>query len=95
MSSRVEMVKARIDALHFYESELESVSGRGVWRRARCPFHSPDRHPSFAFSTETGAFKCFACGARGSDVIHFTMKRHNLSFRYALDLLARNYGETL
>jgi DNA primase len=31
-----------------------------------CPFHQPDRHPSFSVNTRTGVYYCFSCGARGN-----------------------------
>jgi DNA primase len=33
---------------------------------AACPFHSPDRHPSWSVNVRTGLHNCFACGARGN-----------------------------
>lgn len=32
-----------------------------------CPIHS-ERHPSFAINTETGAWSCFSCHARGKSI---------------------------
>src|SRR5215510_11831795 len=55
---------------------------------ARCPFHSPDKTPSFTVTPAKGLFHCFGCGAAG-DVIGFVTKHDKLSFREALDVLAR------
>lgn len=33
---------------------------------AACPFHSPDRHPSWSVNVRTGLHNCFSCGARGN-----------------------------
>jgi hypothetical protein len=37
---------------------------RGDEITGACPFHE-ERHPSFRFNVNKGAFVCFACGARG------------------------------
>lgn len=54
---------------------------------ALCPFHD-DRNPSFAMHTETGAFRCMACGASGSDHLHFFQRITGMGFREA----ARDLG---
>lgn len=33
---------------------------------APCPFHSPDRHPSWSVNISSGVHYCFSCGARGN-----------------------------
>ena len=63
--------------------------GRSLW--GLCPFHD-DRTPSFTVDPEKQRFKCFGCGA-GGDVIDFTIKRHNLSFKDALKHLGITPGK--
>src|SRR5215510_13224632 len=58
---------------------------------ARCPFHSPDKTPSFTVTPAKGLFHCFGCGAAG-DVIGFVTKHDKLSFGGALEVLARRAG---
>lgn len=58
-----------------------------------CPFHS-ERTPSFTVFPSTKSFYCFGCGA-GGDVVTFMMKRENLDYRSALELLANRAGITL
>jgi DNA primase len=41
---------------------------------------------------DTGAFRCFSCGARGADVITFVQLRHGLSFPDALRALSDAWG---
>lgn len=53
--------------------------GRGAWRSALCPFH-PDKHPSLRVNTNTGAFRCFVCDARGGDVLAFYRLRTGMGF---------------
>ena len=58
-----------------------------------CPFHS-ERTPSFTVFPSTKSFYCFGCGA-GGDVVTFIMKRENLEYRAALELLANRAGITI
>jgi hypothetical protein len=55
---------------------------------ARCPFHSPDKTPSFTVTPSKGLFHCFGCGVAG-DVIGFVTRHDGVSFRSALETLAR------
>lgn len=55
-----------------------------------CPFHR-EKTPSFVVSEEKQVFKCFGCGESG-DVISFLMKRDNLEFIQAVELLADKLG---
>lgn len=52
-----------------------------------CPFHA-DRDPSMKVDTR---FHCFGCGADG-DVIDFTAKLFQLSFRQAVEKLTADFG---
>ena len=63
------------------------LSGRGLWRSAVCPFHN-DTRPSLRVNTETGAYRCMVCGAKGGDVLAYHRARHGLSFVQA----ARDLG---
>src|SRR5262245_24868498 len=80
-------------------NELASVvAERGIELRkkgrvlvARCPFHSPDKTPSFTLTPGKGLFHCFGCGAAG-DVIGFVTKYDKVSFGRALETLARRAG---
>ncbi len=55
-----------------------------------CPFHS-ERTPSFTVFPATRSYYCFGCGA-GGDVITFIMKRENIDYRSALEMLAKRAG---
>jgi DNA primase len=57
---------------------------------AGCPFHE-EKTASFTITPSKGLFHCFGCGAAG-DVIGFLTKHDKLSFRDALDVLARRAG---
>ena len=48
-----------------YEGYLDFLTNEGTERQALCPFHK-DTNPSFSVNIETGAYICFACGAKGN-----------------------------
>jgi len=91
-----EIVKASISPREFYRVELPGMSApkrdHGWTDAGLCVFH-PDTHKgNFRINLDTGAFCCFACGSKGSDVITFTQLRHGLSFPDALRALADAWG---
>lgn len=81
-------IKEHVDAYEFYLSEqqlshLKPSSNK--WMIAGiCPFHNDTTEGSFKINTETGQFICFSCGAKGGDIIAFTMKKYDLTFLDAL-----------
>jgi len=88
-------VKNAILPAEFYQSELAKMKPprRFGWNDAGlCPFHSDKHAGSFRIHTDTGAFRCFACDAKGGNVIDFIMQRDGLSFREALSKLAQEWG---
>lgn len=88
-------IKAHILPLDFYRTEMPTLPApRGSgWRDGGlCPFHA-DNHPgSFHVNLDTGAFKCFSCGAKGGDIIAFLQLRDGLSFTDATHTLATEWG---
>jgi len=52
------------------------------WAQVRCVFHE-DGHASLSIHRERGAFRCFACDARGGDVLAFEMLRSGADFKSA------------
>jgi hypothetical protein len=70
----------------FYERELGALRrpSRG-WAspKAGCPFHASKSKTSFRLNLESGAFRCFGCGAKGGDVLSFARLRYHLDFRQA------------
>jgi len=76
----------------FYERELGELGrpDRKGWARVRrgCPFHDSKSKRSFFVNLQSdGAFFCHGCGAKGGDVIAFTMQRARIGFKEACQRL--------
>jgi len=52
------------------------------WAQVCCVFHE-DGHASLSIYRERGAFRCFACNARGGDMLAFEMLRSCTDFKNA------------
>jgi DNA primase len=87
-------IKHSVNLLDFYRHELANAKlTKCRWNEGGlCPFHHDNKPGSFRINTETGAFICFACGAKGGDMISFTMAKHGLDFPDALKKLADEWG---
>jgi DNA primase len=72
---------------YYADNAALRLIGSGRWRSAVCPFHD-DTRPSLRVNTETGAFRCMVCNAKGGDVLAYHRQRHGLSFMQA----ARDLG---
>ena len=59
----------------------------GRYYMASCPFHVPERTPSFAVSPDKGFYYCFGCHESG-DAITFVEKMDHLTFMEAVRRLA-------
>jgi DNA primase len=91
--SVVDEVKDRLDIVEVIQSYVPlKKAGRNY--KGLCPFHA-EKTPSFVVFPETGTWHCFgACGV-GGDVLTFIMKRENLDFGEALQILAQRAGVEL
>lgn len=86
-------VKQRIDIVDLI-SRYTPLKRSGSSYKGLCPFHT-ERTPSFIVFPHSGTWRCFgACGV-GGDVFSFVMRKENLDFREALQLLAREAGVDL
>lgn len=74
-------------------SEYTNLTKVGNRFRGLCPFHN-EKNPSFYVSAEKNLFKCFGCN-EGGNVIHFIMKKENLTFPEAVVKLGQKYGITI
>jgi DNA primase len=75
--------------LDFYRREFPQLFNKTFskkWISVICCFHT-DKHPSLSINLDTGAFRCFACGIKGRDIIAFAMLRYGLCFAEAVRLL--------
>lgn len=94
---RAEQVKRAVSPLQFYRAELPSAPawkpGASGWQSGGlCPFHDDQHAGSFRVNLDSGAFCCFACGAKGGDVLDFTKQRQGIGFLEALARLAEAWG---
>jgi DNA primase len=87
-------IKQNLTPLDFYRNELPGVQYKKVgWNDGGlCPFHNDNKSGSFRVNLSTGAYKCFACGAAGADIIAFTMTFYGLQFIEALTKLTDDWG---
>lgn len=90
LSFNPKAIKAQINPVDFYRHELPGVALKRVeWNDGGlCPFHQDNTPGSFRINLTTGAYKCFACGAVGGDILAFVMALYGLSFASALQKLA-------
>jgi hypothetical protein len=70
--------------------ELKHKSLKSDWINVLCCFHN-DTKPSLGIHLVSGGFYCFACQAKGGDVLAFHRLRYQLNFVEAVDLLGAWY----
>lgn len=90
IGSITDEIKQRIDVVEFI-SRYTPLKRAGSIYKGNCPFHN-ERTPSFVVFPHTGTWHCFGACGTGGDVITFVMRRENLDFREAVELLARQAG---
>ena len=88
----VERVKGVMEIVPLVEETVRLRKTGGAYK-GLCPFHQ-ERTPSFTVSPARGTFKCFGCG-EGGDAITFVMKRDNIDFVEAIEVLARRFNVEL
>jgi DNA primase catalytic core len=91
--STVDEVKERLDIVEVIQSYVPlKKAGRSY--KGACPFHS-EKTPSFVVFPHTGTWHCFGACGTGGDLFTFIMKRENVDFGEALQLMARRAGVEL
>lgn len=91
--SVIDDVKSRIDIVDLI-SRYVPLKRAGRSYKACCPFHE-ERTPSFVVTPDRGMWHCFGACGEGGDVFSFLMKKENLDFRDALQILAKEAGVEL
>lgn len=93
---QADVLKGSIAPVEFYRRELPTMppprQGHGWTDGGLCPFHEDKHAGNFRVNLDSGAFACFACGAKGADILAFTQLRHGLAFRDALAAVAESWG---
>jgi DNA primase len=89
LSKRVKEANDIVDVVGTYVA----LRPAGKKLKGLCPFHD-DHRPSFDVDPQFQNFVCWACGKKG-DVFTFIQEHERVSFREALELLARRAGITL
>ena len=80
---------ARTDLVDLVSESVHlTKKGSSYW--GCCPFHS-EKTPSFHVVPDRQIYKCFGCG-KGGGAINFVMELENLSFREAVEVLAKRAG---
>lgn len=91
--SVIDDIKARIDIVDLV-SRYVPLKRAGRSYKACCPFHE-ERTPSFVVTPERGTWYCFGACGEGGDIFSFMMKKENVDFRDALQMLAAEAGVEL
>ena len=86
-------IKARIDIVDLV-SRYVPLKRAGRSYKACCPFHE-ERTPSFVVTPDRGSWYCFGACGEGGDIFSFIMKKENVDFRDALQILAKEAGVEL
>ncbi len=86
----VEEIKQRLDIVEVISTYVP-LKRAGRHLKGLCPFHA-EKTPSFIVFPETGTWHCFGACGTGGDIFTFIMRRENLDFPEALELLARRAG---
>lgn len=90
VSSVTDEIKQRVDVVEVI-SRYTQLKRAGSIYKGLCPFHN-ERTPSFVVFPNSGSWHCFGSCGTGGDVISFVMRKENLDFREAVELLAKQAG---
>ena len=87
LPQRVLNLKASLHPVLFYIDEFPGWTPRqdhGWTEGGLCPFHDDRRAGSFKINLDSGAYRCFSCGAAGGDIIAYYRLRYCVDFMTAL-----------
>lgn len=91
--SSIEEVKQKTDIVEIV-SEYTTLTKAGHTLKGLCPFHS-EKHGSFFVYPDQQSWHCFGACNTGGDVFSFLMKKLNIDFGEALQILADKAGVLL
>ncbi len=83
--SEIERIKSEVSLLEWVKSEGLDTRKRGKDYVVLCPFHDEDT-ASCVITPSKNLWNCFGCGCGGT-IIDWVMKRRNISFPYAIEVL--------
>lgn len=85
----VDLVKSQANILDSISKVVKLRKSSRTWQ-GLCPFHA-EKTPSFHVYPDQGHFYCYGCHTHG-DILTFTQRFYNLSFKEALHQLATELG---
>ncbi len=90
MSFNKDLLPAPAD---YYEGQGLNIAKRGSkgWRATNCPFC--ESRDNGNINTDSGAFHCWGCGAKGGDIVAFHMAMHGVDFVDAVKALGAWVGD--
>ncbi len=89
----IDDIKAKLDIVEVISSYV-ALHKAGRNYKAVCPFHS-EKTPSFFVFPDRQSWHCFGSCATGGDLFTFVMKKNNVDFSQALQILADRAGVSL
>jgi DNA primase len=92
--SFIERVKLAAPIEEVVGRRVSSLKRAGSTFKACCPFHE-ENTPSFVVTPARGTWRCFGACGEGGDAITFVQRDSGLSFREAVEELARSFGVEL
>lgn len=88
-SGESDAIKAQVNFIDFAKANGLPLERKGNAWQCCCPFH-PDKTPSFTAYAD--GWKCFGACNEGGDIYSFVMKRQNVDFPTALQVVADYAG---
>lgn len=88
--SVMEDIRSRLDIVQ-YVGRTVTLKRAGRTFKACCPFHH-EKTPSFVVDPDRQSWRCFGACATGGDLFGYVMRQQGLTFREALETLAKEAG---
>jgi len=90
---RKEHLLTQVNPRDFYESEGHDLHDGVGWVEAGlCAFHSDKKSGSYFIHAEEGAWICFSCGEKGSNIIEYRMRSEGSDSMQALKSIEDQWG---